>query len=193
MFTRRLLLSAGAVSAASLSAAMPGFARAAVRESGDDHEPKHGASEDRNIITLKHMHTLEQASFRIDASGQLSAQDIKRYNYFMRDHHDGQVGNMDPDLLMHLHAIQQVLECPSAHFEVLSAFRSPRTNRWLRQRSKAVARKSMHLQGQAVDIRLPGTRLSDLRQAAADLKAGGVGYYRKSQFVHFDTGAVRYW
>ncbi len=191
MITRRQILSAGAVAAIALPTLKPATAMAGTRQSAAASIA--ADSSDRRIVTLKHMHTHEEASFRVLGSGPLSSDDLKRFNHFMRDHHDGKVGNMDPALIFHLYTLQQELEAPTTPFEVLSAFRSSRTNRALRQRSKKVAVKSMHLKGQALDIRMPGVKLKDLRQAAVDLKVGGVGYYRRSQFIHFDTGAVRYW
>jgi uncharacterized protein YcbK (DUF882 family) len=78
-------------------------------------------------------------------------------------------------------------------FEVFSGYRSPQTNAYLRRHTRGVARHSLHMQGQAVDLCLPGTRLSSLRQEAMRLRAGGVGYYPSSDFVHIDTGRVRTW
>ena len=80
-----------------------------------------------------------------------------------------------------------------APFEVISAYRSPETNGMLRAKSTGVAEKSMHLRGQAIDVRLADVKLERLRQAALRLKRGGVGFYPESQFVHVDTGRVRYW
>ena len=76
---------------------------------------------------------------------------------------------------------------------MISGYRSPQTNAFLRSRSNGVAENSLHLVGQAIDIRVPGRRLSDLRSAALSLKAGGVGYYPQSDFVHVDVGRVRSW
>jgi uncharacterized protein YcbK (DUF882 family) len=78
-------------------------------------------------------------------------------------------------------------------FHVISGYRSPKTNAALHQNSSGVAKKSLHMQGKAIDIRLPGRKLHDLRKAALDLQLGGVGYYSKSDFVHIDTGRVRHW
>ncbi len=78
-------------------------------------------------------------------------------------------------------------------FHVISGYRSPKTNQKLHSKSSGVAKRSLHMQGKAIDIRLPGTQLSELRNAAKKLKLGGVGYYQKSDFIHVDTGRVRYW
>jgi uncharacterized protein YcbK (DUF882 family) len=78
-------------------------------------------------------------------------------------------------------------------FEIISGYRSPATNRKLRKHSKGVAKSSLHMVGRAIDIRLPGCSLANLRKAAASMKGGGVGYYPQSDFIHVDTGRVRYW
>ena len=87
----------------------------------------------------------------------------------------------------------QALSGSSGQYEIISAFRSPSTNEMLRHRSTGVAQKSLHLQGQAVDVRLDGVATSNLRRAALSLGRGGVGYYPDSDFVHLDTGRVRAW
>jgi len=78
-------------------------------------------------------------------------------------------------------------------FEVISAYRSPETNSMLRDRSSGVAQRSMHLEGQAIDVRLRDVELERLRKVALELKRGGVGFYPDSDFVHVDTGRVRHW
>ena len=78
-------------------------------------------------------------------------------------------------------------------WEVISAYRSPETNEKLRKKSSGVAKNSQHLLGNAIDVRLRGVDLESLRDSAKDLKLGGVGYYSGSNFVHVDTGRVRYW
>ena len=88
--------------------------------------------------------------------------------------------------------IQQVAGNGNA-YEVISAYRSPETNDSLRRNRKGVAKKSQHLEGKAIDVRLPGTDTSRLRDIALELRLGGVGYYEQSDFVHVDTGRVRRW
>jgi uncharacterized protein YcbK (DUF882 family) len=78
-------------------------------------------------------------------------------------------------------------------YEVISGYRSPATNAKLQARSNGVAKRSLHMQGKAIDIRLPGTRLTALHSAAKKMKSGGVGLYTSSNFIHIDTGRVRYW
>jgi uncharacterized protein YcbK (DUF882 family) len=99
---------------------------------------------------------------------------------------------MDKNLLDLLYVLQQQVDKKGA-YHIISGYRSPKTNAKLRQRSKGVAKRSLHMQGKAIDVRLPGVELKHLRQAALQLKAGGVGYYPKSNFVHIDTGRPRFW
>jgi uncharacterized protein YcbK (DUF882 family) len=78
-------------------------------------------------------------------------------------------------------------------FEIISGYRSPATNNLLRKTSSGVAKGSYHMLGQAVDLRLPGVPLKKIRNAAVQMRRGGVGYYPQSDFIHIDTGPVRSW
>jgi uncharacterized protein YcbK (DUF882 family) len=113
-------------------------------------------------------------------------------NQVLRDHRSDEIAQMDPALLDFLHAAQTRLGSTGT-FEIISAYRSPATNEMLRQRGGGVARRSLHLQAKAIDVRLTDAATKDLRQVGLDLQRGGVGYYSKSNFVHLDTGRVRWW
>jgi len=110
----------------------------------------------------------------------------------LRDHRTGDHHSMDPALFDLLHQVQARLEC-RGEFQIISGYRSPKTNKMLRRNSSGVAKRSMHMDGKALDIRLEGCDLKQLHRAAKSLKAGGVGLYTRSNFVHVDTGRVRYW
>ena len=110
----------------------------------------------------------------------------------LRDHRSDELTAMDPSLLDLLYNLQQKTQ-GHGPFHVISGYRSPSTNNKLRKNSKGVAKKSLHMQGRAIDIRLPGSELKTLQHAALSLQAGGVGYYPKSNFIHLDTGRVRFW
>jgi uncharacterized protein YcbK (DUF882 family) len=110
----------------------------------------------------------------------------------MRDWRTGEERFIDPTLFDALHAIRDRLESPRP-FQVISGYRSPKTNATLNRRSSGVAENSQHVLGKAIDVRIEGVELSNLRSAALDLAAGGVGYYPRSNFVHVDTGRVRQW
>jgi uncharacterized protein YcbK (DUF882 family) len=110
----------------------------------------------------------------------------------MRDFRTGDVHPIDPSLLDLLHDLASLTETRSP-FEIISAYRSPATNAALKSHSDGVASKSLHLLGQAIDVRLGDTPLKHLRSAALARRRGGVGYYPGSNFVHVDTGRVRAW
>ena len=110
----------------------------------------------------------------------------------MRDWRDGKEHAMDPRLLDVLHGIQSKLEIKSP-FQLISGYRSPETNAILHAESGQVATHSQHLLGKASDIYVPGVELDHLHKAALSLKAGGVGLYPVSGFVHVDVGPVRRW
>lgn len=117
---------------------------------------------------------------------------LQQINYLLRDHRTDEVKTIDPNLLDILHAMRSKIPV-DAPFEIISGYRSPATNRKLQGHSNGVAKHSLHMVGQAIDIRLPGCSLSKLRKTAAAMKRGGVGYYPQSNFVHVDTGRIRYW
>ncbi len=110
----------------------------------------------------------------------------------LRDHRNDTVKAIDPELLEQLHRIGTTLGAAQP-FHVISGYRSPETNSRLAAASGGVARHSLHLEGRAIDIRVPGRPLADLHRVALELRAGGVGRYVASDFIHIDTGRVRTW
>ena len=100
--------------------------------------------------------------------------------------------DIDVALLDTLHELYTTFD-GRGNFEVISGYRSPRTNAALRRVTTGVAENSLHIQGRAIDVRLTSAKTPDLRDAALALRAGGVGYYQESNFVHIDTGEVRAW
>jgi len=117
---------------------------------------------------------------------------ISEVSWALRDHHNDQVKQFDPSVLDQLYALQLQLGLGSP-VNVISGYRSPATNGMLCERRRGVARNSYHIQAMAMDVRVQGGRVSDLCRAARSLGAGGVGYYPRSNFVHIDSGPVRYW
>src|SRR5690606_22191472 len=113
-------------------------------------------------------------------------------NEVLRDHRTGEVHAIDPQLLDLLSGLAGKLEA-RPRFQVISGYRSPASNAKLHAKSSGVATRSLHMQGKAIDIRMGGVELANLRRAALGLRAGGVGYYPSSDFVHVDTGRVRQW
>ncbi len=132
--------------------------------------------------------TLKNCLFWTD--GQLNLQAMAELRYHFRDHRTNQEYDIDPDLIHLIHAIQNKTDSAQP-IHLISGYRSPKTNAVLRSKSCGVASNSQHLCGKAADIMIPGRTMRQVQQAAKSLKAGGVGRY--AQFVHVDTGRVRYW
>lgn len=143
-------------------------------------------------LMLRSIHTGESGEFNYLVDGQWVKDELQRLFHLLRDHRTGDEHPMDGKLLEQLFILQQ-RHAKDTPFEVISGYRSPKTNAMLAGRSNGVAKKSLHMQGKAIDVRLPGVALSDLHASARDLKAGGVGRYSSSGFIHLDTGRVRYW
>ncbi len=148
---------------------------------------------DARSIAFAHTHTGEHLSLVYAAENRYLPESLHSLNRFLRDHYSGEVGSIDPQLFDLLFQIRQALGARQP-FEVISGYRCPTTNSNLRNtRGGGVAKHSLHMEGKAIDIRLPGVPLRELRDAALSLQAGGVGFYPSSQFVHVDTGRVRSW
>jgi uncharacterized protein YcbK (DUF882 family) len=144
-------------------------------------------------LSLVHTHTGERIALAFAIDGHYPSEALLALDHFLRDHYSGQVGRIDPQLFELLHRVQTALGS-SSPYEIISGYRDPGTNERLRQtRSGGVARHSLHMEGRAIDVRLPGVALADLRDAALSLRAGGVGFYARDRFVHLDTGRVRAW
>ncbi|HVB33482.1 MAG TPA: DUF882 domain-containing protein [Patescibacteria group bacterium] len=118
---------------------------------------------------------------------------VDRLDYFLRDHLNGKVYSMNPRLFDLLRALEVKVGRPNAVIDVICGYRSPSTNSYLRHHTEGVAKHSLHMLGEAIDIRIPGVPLWKLRQAALALHRGGVGYYPESDFLHVDIGRVRQW
>lgn len=147
----------------------------------------------QRALALVHTHTHERTDIVYAIGEQYVPAALGALNRFLRDHHTGDVGHIDPQLFELLHRVRQVLGAGQA-YEVISGYRCPTTNAQLRQtRGGGVARHSLHMEGRAIDVRLPGVPLPELRDAALALRAGGVGFYPREQFVHLDVGRVRHW
>ena len=143
-------------------------------------------------LPFRHTHTGESLSLLCTSGGAFDTVGLDRVDHFLRDFRTGEVHQIDPGLLEFLRDLHRETGSHGV-FEVISGFRSPATNRMLRGKSRDVAKKSLHMQGRAIDVRLTDVSTDDLRDAAVHLKRGGVGYYRNSDFVHLDTGRFRTW
>jgi len=144
-------------------------------------------------LSLHHLHTDERLTltYRVGDHYQRSA--LHRLNEFLRDFRTGESIPIDPQLYDLLFDVKTHLGHDDGVFQILSGYRCPQTNAMLRRTSSGVARKSLHMSGKAVDIRLSEMPTRNIRDVALRLGRGGVGYYPKSDFVHLDTGNVRRW
>lgn len=143
-------------------------------------------------VSFRNAHTEESFAGVYRVGDKYLPEAFERMNYVLRDFRTQEVFPMDPHAIDILSIIQRKMSVEAA-FDVLSAYRSPKTNAMLGRNSRSVASNSFHMYGQAIDIRIPGYSTKKLRNIARSLDAGGVGYYPRSNFVHVDTGKVRSW
>jgi uncharacterized protein YcbK (DUF882 family) len=176
---RRMLMATGALAG---TAAL--WARSAIGAPDPNLKPRRIA-----LVNLHSGERLEIEYFRDDAylTDALAAIDV-----LLRDFRSGEKHATDPKLLDYLVDVAAQVNAPPA-YSVISGYRSPETNERLHERSGGVSQHSLHMQGRAIDVRMTGVSCADLAARAQDLKRGGVGYYRASNFVHLDTGAFRTW
>lgn len=185
MNQRRSFLKTSAVLASALS--VPAFSRAATAARTEPLAAPH-----ERTLRLYNTHTGESLRSIFWAEGEFVPEALVDINKLLRDHRSNTIAPIDPQLLL-------LLDKVSARFgsrqllHVISGYRSPETNQMLAAHSDGVARHSMHLEGKAIDVRMPGHDLRSLHRAAMAAKGGGVGYYPESQFVHLDTGRPRHW
>ena len=147
---------------------------------------------EERVLSFFNTHTSERLTLPYFADGSYLGGALARLESFLRDHRTGEQHPIDPKLFDLLHELRLATGARDP-FQVISCYRSPATNAVLRSTGGGVASKSMHVEGRAIDVRLSGVRTTVLRDAALELRRGGVGYYRDSDFVHVDTGRVRTW
>lgn len=178
--SRRALLGAFA---ASLVVAAPSYSNAAgfLRGAGDIRR-----------IRMYNGRTGESLDTIYWIEGQYLADALNEINFFMRDWRSNDVKAMDArniDIMAAAHALMDASE----PYTLLSGYRSPATNAMLNSRSSGVASNSLHIKGQAADLRLQSRSISQMASAAEACRSGGAGRYRGSNFVHMDCGPVRTW
>ena len=146
-------------------------------------------------LRFYHTHTNERLDIVYRRGDVYLPDALDRLDHYLRDYRTGDIHKYDPRVFDLLHELTSTLGRPDAEIDVVCGYRTPRTNEFLRSRSvrTGVARHSLHMQAEAIDIRLPGVPTAQLRDAALQLHRGGVGYYRSSDFVHVDVGRVRHW
>lgn len=150
------------------------------------------SSRSQRELSFYHTHTGNKLSIIYHDGESHLTPALHKINQFLGDFRTGEIHDIDTRLLDALYLLQQKTGVEK-HFEVISAYRSPKTNAKLHSKSNGVAKRSLHMQGKAIDIRLNGVNTKILRDTAIAMKVGGVGYYHHSDFIHLDTGRVRYW
>jgi uncharacterized protein YcbK (DUF882 family) len=146
-------------------------------------------------LRFYHTHTRERLDIVYRRGDTYLPEALAKLDHYLRDHRTGEIRHFDPHLFDLLHDLTASLNDSSGEIDVICGYRTPRSNEFLRARSPhtGVARHSLHMEAEAIDIRLPGVPTAKVRDAALRLHRGGVGYYRSSDFVHVDVGRVRRW
>ena len=143
-------------------------------------------------LSFVHTHVNESLSIDYFSNGAYVPAALAQLNHLLRDFRTGEVHPIDPPLLDILCDLRALAD-GAGPFEIISGYRSPRTNGQLRNRSTGVAEHSLHMEGKAIDVRIRSFDTRKLRDLALSLRRGGVGYYASSDFVHIDTGRIRSW
>jgi uncharacterized protein YcbK (DUF882 family) len=144
-------------------------------------------------LQLRHIHTGESLDVVYRRGDSYLPKALSQLDHHLRDHFTGDEDRIDVRLFDLLADLSEAVGHPGGPMEVICGYRTPGTNAQLRLHSSGVAEHSLHMQGMAVDIRMPGIKISVLRNAALALRRGGVGYYPNSGFIHVDVGRVRSW
>ena len=146
-------------------------------------------------LRFYHTHTNERLDIVYRRGETYIPAALAELDHYLRDHRTGEVHHFDPHLFDLLHDLTASLDDSGGEIDVICGYRTPWSNEFLRTRSAhtGVARHSLHMQAEAIDIRVPGISTAAVRDAALRLHRGGVGYYRSSDFVHVDVGRVRQW
>jgi uncharacterized protein YcbK (DUF882 family) len=143
-------------------------------------------------LAFYNLHTDEKLNVTYWRDGKYDRAACSQINHILRDHYSGDAYPMNVGLMDLLYDLQHRVSNHGT-IEIISGYRSPRTNMMLASMSDGVARQSYHTRGMAIDIRMPGTSLPKVYHTALNMRRGGVGYYPDSEFVHVDVGPVRTW
>lgn len=143
-------------------------------------------------LRVYNIHTGESLNTLFSIDGQYMTEGIQSLDLLLRDHRANQAMAMQHELYEKMYYLQQLFASHEPLY-IISGYRCPESNAGLRHASQGVAEHSLHMQGRAVDLRIPGVSHRDLHKAALAMRSGGVGYYPKDGFVHIDTGRIRQW
>jgi uncharacterized protein YcbK (DUF882 family) len=160
------------------------------RAQAHDGSPEQGQE---HVLRLYNTHTGERLEMVFRRGEQYIPGALAKLDYFLRDHNTGDVRHFDPRLYDILADLTSSVGHPNGEIDIVCGYRTPSTNESLRAHTTGVAKNSLHIQAEAIDLRMPGVDTLTLRRAALALRRGGVGYYPHSDFIHVDTGRVRQW
>ena len=151
------------------------------------------ALSDEGRLRLYNTHTRQHLDVTYRHGSAYDPAALSKLDVFLRDHLTGAVHHFDPHLFDVLFDLTRTTGHRGAEIDIICGYRSPQTNEYLRTHTSGVAKHSLHMEAEAIDIRVPGVKTSQLRDAALALGRGGVGYYAASDFIHVDVGRVRRW
>jgi len=144
-------------------------------------------------LSLYNTHTDERMEIVYRRGDRYVPEALAKLDYFLRDHRTGDVRHFDPKLYDILSDLTASVGHPGGEIDIICGYRTSETNESLRAHTTGVAKNSLHIQAEAIDLRMPGVNTLKLRRAALALARGGVGYYPHSDFIHVDVGRVRQW
>jgi uncharacterized protein YcbK (DUF882 family) len=144
-------------------------------------------------LVLFNTHTGERLDIVFRHGDEYVPSALAKLDYFLRDHRTGDVRHFDPRLFDILSDLTASVGRPGGEIDIVCGYRTPSTNESLRAHTTGVAKNSLHIQAEAIDLRMPGIDTLTLRKAALALRRGGVGYYPHSDFIHVDVGRFRQW
>jgi uncharacterized protein YcbK (DUF882 family) len=166
-----------------------------VRGQSAEVSPKQSPSQPSKAHSLRlyNTHTGERMDIIYRSGDQYVPEALAKLDYFLRDHRTGDVRHFDPRLYDILSDLTASVGQPAGEIDIVCGYRTSSTNETLRAHTTGVAKNSLHIQAEAIDLRMPGVDTLELRKAALALHRGGVGYYPHSDFIHVDVGRVRQW
>ena len=165
-------------------------ATALLGAAADEHN---AAPAERRRLRLHHLHTGEDIDVVYKVGDQYVPNAVAALDQFLRDHRTGDQKDYDVREFDLLHDLMERVGKPNGEIDIVCGYRTPWSNNYLRQHGHGVALHSQHMEARAIDIRIPGVKTAEVRDAALAMQRGGVGYYVASDFVHVDVGRVRRW
>jgi uncharacterized protein YcbK (DUF882 family) len=156
-------------------------------------EPLAAQDTQAHSLTLYNTHTAERIAIVYRRGDKFVPDALAKLDFFLRDHQTNEVRHFDPRLYDILSDLTASVGHPGGQIDIVCGYRTPKTNESLRAHTSGVAKNSLHIQAEAIDLRMPGVDTLKLRKAALALARGGVGYYPHSDFIHVDAGRVRQW